>query len=70
MSAWGPDFRFGKEFGRKILRSTIIGEKVWEKWLAGLAAPYWAKEAKHFQSRHIDDAWGGRRESLRVSLLR
>jgi hypothetical protein len=35
MSAWGPDFRFGKEFGKKILRSTIIGDKVWEKWLAG-----------------------------------
>jgi hypothetical protein len=28
MSAWGPDFRFGKEFGKMILRLEIIGEKV------------------------------------------
>jgi hypothetical protein len=57
MSAWGPIFRVGKGFGKKILRMTIIGEKVWEQPLAGLAVPYWAKEGKIFPVEPIDEAW-------------
>jgi hypothetical protein len=64
MNAWGPDFRFGKEFGKKIIRLAIVGDKLWEQWLAGLATPFWAKEAKYFPSSISNEAWGWLRGTL------
>lgn len=55
VSAWGADFHFGHEYHDKIDRMAIVGDKKWEKHLAHLASPFYAKESKYFGSD--DDAW-------------
>jgi hypothetical protein len=54
-SAWGSDLDFGKQFGGNVERMAIVGDKGWEKHLTKLAQPYYAKDAKYFDTD--DDAW-------------
>jgi hypothetical protein len=53
----GSDFRFGWELGKKVVMLAIFRDKFGVKWLADLAASYWAKEARQFTSDKIGDAW-------------
>ena len=55
--AWGTDWKFGREYHKKIGKMAIIGDKTWEKWLAKLAAPFYAVEAKFYHADEIDSAW-------------
>jgi len=55
VSAWGADLHFGKQFHDKIDKMAIVGDKKWERHLAHLAQPYYAREAKFFETD--DDAW-------------
>ena len=54
-SAWGSDLGFGKQFGDSVEKMAIVGDKGWEKHLTKLADPFYAKEAKYFDT--TDDAW-------------
>jgi len=54
-SAWGADLHFGSEFHKAMECMAIVGDKKWEQWLAKLAQPFYAQEAKYFDS--IDEAW-------------
>jgi SpoIIAA-like len=67
-SAWAADIRFGHDFHKHITRLAIVGDKAWEEWLAKLAAPFYAHEARFFHSDAVDDGWtwiegGGRGRS-------
>ena len=55
VSAWGSDLHFGHEFHDKIRRMAIVGDKGWEKHLASLASPFYAKESEFFEDD--DAAW-------------
>lgn len=55
VSAWGADLNFGKEYHDRIEKMAIVGDKRWEKHLAKLASPYYAREARYFET--ADDAW-------------
>ena len=55
VSAWGADLHFGHEYHDKIDRMAIVGDKRWEKHLAGLASPFYAKDSEFFEDD--DDAW-------------
>jgi hypothetical protein len=55
VSAWGDDLNFGKQFHDKVEKMAIVGDKKWEHHLAKLAQPYYAREAKFFDTD--DDAW-------------
>ncbi|MBK5098872.1 MAG: STAS/SEC14 domain-containing protein [Gemmatimonadetes bacterium] len=55
MNAWGADLHFGKEFHDKIDKMAIVGDRKWEKHLATLCTPFYAREAKFFETD--DDAW-------------
>ncbi len=55
ISAWGVDLRFGRDHHDSIARVAIVGDKQWERHLASLAAPYYAREARLFETD--DDAW-------------
>jgi hypothetical protein len=57
VKAWLPDLKFGHRFHDKISKMAIVGDKRWEKWLADLAHPFYAKEAQFFHSDDIDKAW-------------
>jgi hypothetical protein len=54
-SAWLADLHFGREFHTNISKMAIVGEKHWEKWIAELAAPLYAREARYFHN--ADEAW-------------
>jgi len=54
-NAWGADLHFGHEYHHKINRLAIVGNKTWQKHLAGLASPFYAKDSKFFEN--TDDAW-------------
>jgi len=54
-SAWGSDLRFGHRFHDKIDRLAVVGNKNWEKHLASLASPFYAKDSAFFETRA--DAW-------------
>ena len=56
VSAWGADLRFGREYHDKIDRVAIVGDKRWEKHLASLASPWYARDSKYFDND--TDAWG------------
>jgi hypothetical protein len=55
VSAWGADLKFGHEYHDKIDRLAIVGNKAWEKHLAGLASPFYARQSKYFDNDV--DAW-------------
>jgi hypothetical protein len=60
--AWLPDMKFGHRFHDKINKMAIVGDKRWEKWLAALADPFYAKDAELFHSDEVDKAWAWLRE--------
>lgn len=55
VEAWGADLRFGRQFKDSIERLAILGDRTWEKWLARLAEPFYARESKYFSDE--DEAW-------------
>lgn len=55
VSAWGSDLNFGKTYKDKIDKMALVGNAKWEKYLAKVAQPFYAKEIKYFESD--DDAW-------------
>jgi len=60
--AWLPDLKFGHEFHKQIDKMAIVGDKTWEKWMAHLAKPFYARNAKFFHTADIDKAWAWLRE--------
>lgn len=57
VSAWGSDLRFGHEFHDKIERLAIVGNRAWEKHLASLASPFYAKQSAYFDNDAAAWAW-------------
>jgi hypothetical protein len=55
--AWIADLKFGREFHEKTSKMAIVGDKRWESWMAKLAAPLYAKEARYFHSADMSAAW-------------
>ena len=55
VNAWSSDLNFGKQFHDKVDKMAIVGNKGWERHITKLAQPYYAKEAKYFETD--DDAW-------------
>ncbi|MGA7688981.1 MAG: STAS/SEC14 domain-containing protein [Jiangellales bacterium] len=55
VDAWGADLHFGHEFHDAIERMAIVGDHAWEKYLARMAQPFYAREARFFSTG--DEAW-------------
>ena len=55
--AWLPDLRFGHHFHDEIEKMAIVGDKRWQKWLAALADPFYAKDAQFFHAEEAEQAW-------------
>jgi hypothetical protein len=60
--AWGSDWRFGRDYHKKITKLAVVGDKKWEKWLTSIADPFYAQDAKYFRSADMDAAWAWLRE--------
>lgn len=57
VSAWGADFKFGREFRQKIIMLAIVGETKRQEWMTGLMDPLFADEAKFFPIDEREAAW-------------
>ncbi len=55
VDAWGADLHFGHEFRHKIAKLAIVGDHRWEKYLAKLSSPLYARESAFFAD--VDAAW-------------
>jgi hypothetical protein len=62
-SAWGADLKFGREYHQKIAKMALVGDKKWEEWLAKLAEPFYAREARFFHTEEREDAWAWLQEA-------
>ena len=60
--AWGSDLKFGRAFRKKIDKLAIVGNKRWQKLLAALADPFYAREAEFFNTEDREAAWSWLRE--------
>ena len=57
INAWGADLKFGKTYRKQIDKLAIVGDKKYEKLIAKIAEPYYAREARLFNLANIEDAW-------------
>jgi hypothetical protein len=57
INAWGADMKFGSTYRKKIDKMAIVGDKKWMKWMTSIADPFYAREAKFFQTDESDAAW-------------
>lgn len=57
INAWGKDLKFGRKYHKKIIRMAIVGDKTWQKWLPKVAEPFYAQDARYFNSSEFDAAW-------------
>ncbi|MCK4900989.1 MAG: STAS/SEC14 domain-containing protein [Anaerolineales bacterium] len=57
VKAWGADWKFGHEYSEKIDKMAIVGDKKWQEWLAKVAEPFYAGEAKFYPPDEAHDAW-------------
>jgi hypothetical protein len=62
-NSWLSDLKFGHRFHDKIAKMAIIGDKRWQKWIAALADPFYAKDAEFFHPDESDQAWAWLRGS-------
>jgi len=62
LDAWGADMKFGRDYHKKIEKMAIVGDKRWQKWMAKIADPFYAGEAKFFDAVDSDAAWTWLRE--------
>ncbi len=51
------DWKFGREYHDKIDRLAVVGDTRLSKLLGKVSDPLYAKDAKHFASAEIADAW-------------
>lgn len=57
VSAWGADLRFSHEFHDTIAKLAIVGDRKWEEYLARVCAPFYARQARYFDSTVEAWAW-------------
>ncbi|MEZ5175532.1 MAG: STAS/SEC14 domain-containing protein [Acidimicrobiia bacterium] len=55
VEAWGSDLRFGRALHDKIERMALVGDQAWGKYLAKIAAPFYAHKIEWFHD--ADKAW-------------
>jgi len=55
VDAWGADLHFGHEFHHKIEKMAIVGDHKWEKHMATMSSPLYAKESQFFAD--LAEAW-------------
>jgi hypothetical protein len=51
------DTRFAATHCTKIEKIALVGDKIWEKWMAIVCKPFTMATVKYFDARQIDQAW-------------
>lgn len=51
------DIKFSTTHCTEVERIALVGEKSWEKWMAGVCKPFTMAKIKYFDAGEIDQAW-------------
>ena len=51
------DTKFATKHCRDVERVAIIGDKQWEKWMAGICKPFTMAKIQYFDANEADKAW-------------
>ena len=55
-AAW-DDLKFGLKHYSDFERIAMVGDRKWEKWMAGFCKPFTKAEVKYFDRTEVDAAW-------------
>jgi hypothetical protein len=64
MHALWDDIKVATKYCTHIERIALVGEKKWEKWMAGVCKPFTMATVKYFDAAEIDSAWKWLREGV------
>jgi hypothetical protein len=54
---WEIRVKFSTTHCTKIERIALVGDKAWEKWMAGVCKPFTMAKVRYFEPAEIDAAW-------------
>jgi hypothetical protein len=60
-AAW-DDFQFGLKHYSDFERIAMVGDRRWEKWMAGICKPFTKAKVRFFEKADIEAAWEWLRE--------
>jgi hypothetical protein len=63
MHALWDDTKFAAQHCSDIQRIALVGETIWEKWMALVCKPFTRSAIRYFDAGKIDDAWSWLREA-------
>jgi hypothetical protein len=55
--AMWDDIKFATRHCSDVERIALIGDRVWEKWMAGVCKPFTLAKIEYFDVENIDKAW-------------
>ncbi len=55
-AAW-DDLKFGLKHYSDFQRIAMVGDRKWEKWMAGFCKPFTTARVKYFDKSEVDAAW-------------
>ena len=57
LPALWDDIKFATTHRTKFDKIALVGEKSWEKWMAGVCKPFTMAKVQYFDAADIDKAW-------------
>jgi hypothetical protein len=57
LHALWDDIKFSTTHCTKIERIALVGDKAWEKWMAGVCKPFTLAKVRYFEPAEINAAW-------------
>jgi hypothetical protein len=51
------DIKFATTHCTKFDRIALVGDKTWEKWMAGVCKPFTMAKVRYFDAAAVADAW-------------
>lgn len=61
MALW-DDTKFSTKHCADIERLAIVGDQIWEKWMAVICKPFTRSTIKYFDAQDIESAWAWLKE--------
>jgi hypothetical protein len=61
-AAW-DDLKFGLKHYSDFERIAMVGDRGWERWMAGFCKPFTQATVRYFDSSEVDAAWAWLRET-------
>jgi hypothetical protein len=57
MHALWDDIKFSTTHCSKVERIALVGDRLWEEWMAKVCKPFTLAHIRYFEASRIDEAW-------------